>query len=424
MPLTALSEPQRRLGLVFENAPIGMLVRDAGNQLLQTNRALRDMLGYTADELAGIDMAALIHQEDRTICARLFTELLSGKRESSQLEARYLHKDGYDIWCKADVVLVRDDQERPHLFICILEDISERKLAEASLQRMTRHYEQILNAAGWGICGVDRHGGIVFANPEAGHMLGWKPSDLIGQEVHVIARNEDGSQACSKIESDVAGALRDGLIRHADCDAFTGRDGTRMSVEYTVAPLVEVGTVNGVVILFLDISRRVESARQMQASVDKLMQLNASLIAARHQSLQIERDLIDSGLLAVQQAVADKAGIDSAEEWLEIDIHECLDSVLNMLGSEFGTDTEIKKSYASLPLIQCLPAQINQLILCLLANVRRAFKGRRTMTIRTGQHDEEIWIEVADSGIGLSKEEDSRCFDPFSVTPMECGVVL
>jgi PAS domain S-box-containing protein len=281
MFLIAGTDVMQRLDLVFENAPIGLLVCDSRNKFSQANKALFDMLGYKRQELAGADIADLIHLEDRPFRKRVFKEFFTGKRDSSQLEERYLHKDRHEVWCKVDVALVRDRRGDPQLFIHTLEDISDRKQAEASMQRLVRHYEQILNAAGWGICGVDRHSRIAFANSEAARMLAWSVDDLVAQPLRVISPIEGGLTDSPDLATSVAGALRDGLIRQSVSDELIRSDGSHLPVEYTVTPLVEDGIVSGVVILIIENTRRIENARRMQECVDKLVQINSTLLAAQ-----------------------------------------------------------------------------------------------------------------------------------------------
>lgn len=246
------SDLQKRLYLAFENAPVGMLVRDIGSAQPHANQALLDMLGYQADEMGRIGLDALMLPERGGLDGRLDAELQAGKRDSYQVERRYLHKEGYTVWCKADVSLVRDSGGEPRFSVSVLEEITARRQVDASLRRLVLRYEQILNAVGWGICRIDRDGMIAFANPAAAAMLGWDSDALTGQSVSVLREPTLGSAACPAAGCPICGALRDGLTRKVDSDRFCRKDGVCFAVEYTATPIVEDGAVKGVVILFVE----------------------------------------------------------------------------------------------------------------------------------------------------------------------------
>jgi len=251
-------DSQRRFYLAFENAPLGMLVRDIATGRLQPNKALLQMLGYHAKALDGAGFEALMRPEGHRLDAALDAELSAGKRDAYQIERSYLHQEGHTVWCKADVSLVRDDEGKPQFSVSVFEEITERKHAEISFKRLVSRYEQILNVAEWGVCGIGRDGMIAFANPAASAMLGWSADALIGQPATALC-GRVATQSCRDAGCMMCDPLRDGLIRHADNDTFLRRDGTRFSVKYTATPIIEDGLVNGVVVLFVGIARHVDS---------------------------------------------------------------------------------------------------------------------------------------------------------------------
>jgi signal transduction histidine kinase len=52
----------------------------------------------------------------------------------------------------------------------------------------------------------------------------------------------------------------------------------------------------------------------------------------------------------------------------------------------------------------------------LLVNAAHAIEQRGTITVRTGQDDNQVWIEVQDNGKGIKPEHLNRIFDPFFTT--------
>lgn len=75
------------------------------------------------------------------------------------------------------------------------------------------------------------------------------------------------------------------------------------------------------------------------------------------------------------------------------------------------------KEYQELPDIECLPSQINQVIMNLVVNAAQAMGPERgTITLRTGVQGETAIIEVADTGSGIAPETLQKIFDPFFTT--------
>jgi PAS domain S-box-containing protein len=72
-------------------------------------RGLRDMIGYTVEELADMTLADVTHPEDAEIELALFGELLEGKRPAYQVEKRYIHKNEDIIWIRLTVSAARDE---------------------------------------------------------------------------------------------------------------------------------------------------------------------------------------------------------------------------------------------------------------------------------------------------------------------------
>ena len=74
------------------------------------------------------------------------------------------------------------------------------------------------------------------------------------------------------------------------------------------------------------------------------------------------------------------------------------------------------REYGDLPLVECIPSQINQVFMNLLVNAANAIAQRGTITLRSGREDDQVWISVTDTGIGIPAEQLSKIFDPFFTT--------
>ncbi|MEO8626808.1 MAG: PAS domain-containing protein [Betaproteobacteria bacterium] len=107
---------------------------------------------------------------------------------------------------------------------------------------------------------------------------------------------------------------------------------------------------------------------------------------------------------------------DQAEKWQWARLQDGLESTLTIVNNEIKYKANLVKEYAELPQIQCLASQINQVFMNLLVNAAHAIEQSGTITLRTGQQAEEVWVEIADSGCGITPANLKRIFDPFFTT--------
>ena len=98
------------------------------------------------------------------------------------------------------------------------------------------------------------------------------------------------------------------------------------------------------------------------------------------------------------------------------DLHRGLESTLNVVWNEIKYKAQIVKALGSLPEVECLPFQINQVFMNLLVNAAQAIDGQGTVTLSSGVEDDWVWIAIADTGPGIAPAHLSKIFDPFFTT--------
>ncbi|MGV6396171.1 ATP-binding protein [Pseudomonas caspiana] len=109
--------------------------------------------------------------------------------------------------------------------------------------------------------------------------------------------------------------------------------------------------------------------------------------------------------------------VDTNQEWQWSDLRQEIESTLNIVANEIKYKADVVRDYATLPQIECLPSQINQVIMNLVVNAVQAMGAERgTITLRGDTSGDRIWLEVADNGSGMSLETQQKIFDPFFTT--------
>jgi len=119
----------------------------------------------------------------------------------------------------------------------------------------------------------------------------------------------------------------------------------------------------------------------------------------------------------IVQDLKDFSHVDAGQEWVWANLIQGIDSTLNVVNNEVKYKADVVRDYGDIPDVECLPSQINQVVMNLVVNAAHAIGTERgTITIRTGTAGSDVWFEVADNGSGIPKDVLSRIFDPFFTT--------
>lgn len=169
----------------------------------------------------------------------------------------------------------------------------------------------------------------------------------------------------------------------------------------------------------------------------KLDEASRSAIVATRQAADLDYLLEDSQGLLVEsldgverirkiiQSLRDFARVDQSEQWQWVDMSQCLDTTLKLMGDRLTQEIDIHREYSPSAQVECNPADLNQVFISLLSNALKAMQGRGSITLRCGQSGEQAWVEIEDTGVGMSERVRTHVFDPFFTTrPIGQGVGL
>src|SRR5258708_40011491 len=95
------------LEAIFEHAPVGICSKDREGRILNTNRRLRDMLGYSEEEISRLTGFDTMSPADRPVLRGMLDALFSGRRDRARAEARLDRKSGDGICARFHATIVR-----------------------------------------------------------------------------------------------------------------------------------------------------------------------------------------------------------------------------------------------------------------------------------------------------------------------------
>ena len=130
---------EARFEAVFAESVIGIGVGDIDGTILEVNRALCEMLGYSAEEFQAHPIWEFIHPDDTPGVWDQVKSLMSGAIDNVRFEKAYYRKDGAEIWTHLVLSLVRDPQGRPRFVVAMVENITERHHLQTRLAHQAMH---------------------------------------------------------------------------------------------------------------------------------------------------------------------------------------------------------------------------------------------------------------------------------------------
>ena len=139
----AVRESEERFRTIFEHAGAGMNTIDIDGRFLQVNPAFCRFVGYSPEELQAFDVNDLTHPDDREMTRINFIEVQEGQRRFFDYEKRFLHRSGRVVWGYVTTAWMVDDDGRPLYGVGLVQDITERKMAETRLQENEERFKYL-----------------------------------------------------------------------------------------------------------------------------------------------------------------------------------------------------------------------------------------------------------------------------------------
>jgi signal transduction histidine kinase len=122
-----------------------------------------------------------------------------------------------------------------------------------------------------------------------------------------------------------------------------------------------------------------------------------------------------SRVTKIVQDLKDFSRVDQADRQPS-DLNAALVSTLNVVANEIKYKAEVVRELGDIPLVDCVPAQINQVFMNLLVNAAQAIPEKGKIFVRSGLENNHVWFEIEDTGKGMSAEIQQRIFEPFFTT--------
>jgi PAS domain S-box-containing protein len=269
--LEAAHEKQRRGDETFrrfsDSGILGIGLFRPSGAFVFGNEALLKLFGCSAGEMAAGSEAwdQLTPPEWADRQGRAMEELES-TGHCAPHEREFLRRDGTRFWGLFTGVRMADDTA-----VAFLLDVTERRRAEQAVSAEREWLHVTLSSIGDGVIATDQGGSVLFMNPVAERLTGWTEAEAKGRPLEQIFAiiNEDSRQPVANPVSKVlAHGLIEGLANHT---LLIARDGTERPIDDCAAPIRQAGgALQGVVLIFHDVTERRQMERQLEERARRL----------------------------------------------------------------------------------------------------------------------------------------------------------
>jgi two-component system, cell cycle sensor histidine kinase and response regulator CckA len=422
-------------------------------KLVFVNPNTADYCGCSEDELIGTDYWSLLHPEDRENAVKDAEDMLTGRR-TVPFEFRIISLDGRIKHILATQTYINYKGSRAVLGNSL--DITELKEMRSKYDELQVLETSILNTITHAVFGL-QNSKIIFANPAAEKIFGWKTEEIVGKDALILYRSEEDYREAGKLV-DAQLKQQGSCSLEIPCRDKNGRE------FYCIlnASTIDHDSLNGrVVAVYEDITERKIAEVEKKKLADQLIQSQkmeavgtlaggiahdfnnlmmgiqgyTSLMLmdidshnSNYRKLKNIEDMVVSGAGLTKQLLGYARG--GRYEVKLTNINDLVEKTITMFGrtkKEISINQMYQKNIWTVKVDQ---GQIEQVLLNLFVNALQAMPGGGNLDLETknvilSENDAKLFllpegryivICIKDTGVGMDKATRARIFEPFFTT--------
>jgi len=267
----------RKFDGLFQETPLLMLALDESMLCREMTAVWVEKRGHLVPQSDAIPAAELFDFEANPALPGQLAAVARGGSAIENTKAGLLMADGVLPVHLSAWRIQHKDEEQASVMVAAT-DVGEFDRAYQLLAQIQSQHQQILDAAGEGIYGLDCDGKTTFCNSASTEILGWQVEDVLGRPAHDIHHHShaDGS-SYPRQECPIYAALKDGEVHRVDSEVFWHTNGSAIPVEYTSTPIMQDGKPKGAVVVFRDITERKKIEAQRIKAFKEIKSLKEQL---------------------------------------------------------------------------------------------------------------------------------------------------
>jgi PAS domain S-box-containing protein len=432
-----------------DNAHIGVLVLRQGVlpsdvDILYLNRTTEELLGCSHAEAVRRGFWSFIPLSEAATVRAIQEALTARAQIPPTLRTSYVHRDGREI--PVDVALGTVELDGRTGAVLFLNDVSDRRSAEAALRRSEARFRALVTSAPDAIL-ILRWPYILFVNPAGARLLELAScEDAVGEDIRKRMSREQVRVAEQRLQLQATGVR---MVAPHEYQSLSA-NGTPVAVDVSTMP-IEFENGPATLVYARDVTERnVILARLREA--EKLTAVHSLAAGVAHEinnplsyvllNLEfLERELPDLGgdpvrVAALQRRLADtRHGAERVKHIVrdlqaltrkdevirgQVELDQVLDHTLHVLRRELHQGISVHTDFSAVPCVLGNPTRLEQLFSNLLLNALHALhesdRSERWLKVSLRAGAGYVLAEIADNGCGMTEQVLSRAFEPFFTT--------
>jgi PAS domain S-box-containing protein len=308
---TRIHDSKMNLQAIVDTAAEGIVTINSSGIIISFNKAAESIFGYPADEMIGENISILMPSPDREQHDEYVANYLktgTAKIIGQGREVTGLRGDGTKFPLHLAVSEVHRGTQR--MFTGIMRDITEQKLAEDQLRKLSAIAEQIPAS----IIITNTHGDIEYVNPEFSIVTGYTMEEVVNKNTSILKSNETSTEEYKNLwDTITSGNIWRGELHNKK------KNGELFWESVSITP---VSNSKGKIINFLAVKEDITQRKQTETALRESTELLTTIIQSEPEC--VKRLDKHGTLLDMNPAGLKMVGADTLEQVKGMSIYELI----------------------------------------------------------------------------------------------------
>lgn len=441
-----IRENEAQFRAFFNQAGVGVSKNIASTgQIIIVNQRYCDITGYTAEELKNMSYMDITYEEDLQKQLVLTEKILSGEIEEYILEKRYIHKSGKHIWVEITVTRLWNQGETPTFFMAVIQDITDRKIAEEKLNRLNNELEdkvaertrdledanyelesaiEDLKAAQTQLIYTEKMAVLGQLVAGIAHEIN-TPLGIInsaGGTIDRILRNElyNVIDFCNRSSEEVC-ELYSNLVKKSKNNADTQSNAEKRMLRRRYFEAAEENRIkvdDEIIekLIDLDYKEETDDFIKLVSKPENIEAIKAAYnTAVLHKSVGMIRVSTEkaSKVILALKTYSRKV---TCSEMVPFDVVNDVETVLTLYYNQMKYGIEIIRDYEEVPPVLCFPDKLHQIWVNILNNALQVMNYKGILKISISNDGDKVKVSIANNGPAIPDDIINMIFEPFFTT--------